>query len=104
MKNMVNLVPNGKCPVCGHGQFIVTEMIMNYFLTNRDNEVIDNQEAGYEAKGICCNCNNTFNMMPTAVGFIPMTKLRQIFFEYLPYETDNYPTPKYISNPMEKEE
>lgn len=104
MKNMVNIISNAKCPVCGHGQFIVTEMIMNHFLTNRDGEVIGGEEADYNARGMCCNCKNVFKMMPTGVGFMPLTKLREILFDYLPYEIDDVDIPKYIENPMKMEE
>ena len=100
---MINAVARGACPNCGNKQFVVHESTMNLYLTNRDGEIIDNKEIDYSAIGMCTRCNRKFPMMSTLYGFIPMTPLRKILFEYTPHniviEKDYDDT---ISNPMSK--
>ena len=104
MKEMVNIIPLGACPKCGHKQFIVIEHQLNEYLTNPDGEIIDSLDLDYDAEGMCINCNSRFKMLPTREGFIPLTRLRKIIFDYTchaacaPKElTSNIP------NPMEAE-
>lgn len=105
MKEMVNIVPLGSCPKCGHNSFVVLEHQITEYLTNRDGEIVDSIDIEYDAVGMCINCNTQFNMYPTREGFIPLTRLREIMF--------NYPTcvefvkvelPNNIPNPMEVDE
>ena len=37
-------IPNGSCPICGHKQFIVSDISHNLYLTNRDGEIVDYNE------------------------------------------------------------
>ena len=83
MKEMVYSIPLGACPICGHRKFIISEYQMNEYLTNLDGEIIDMNLAGYNAKGICCNCNNVFEMYDIGETFIPLTKLRKLLLDYL---------------------
>lgn len=102
MKEMVNIIPLGSCPKCGHKQFIVSECQINQYLTNIDGEIIDSCDVDYNAEGICLNCKSVFKMYPTKEGFIPLTRLREIMFDYTPHihveECIKYNT---IPNPME---
>lgn len=86
MKEMVKTVPLGACPRCGHRQFYVIDSTMNEYITNMDGEIVDSKEHGYRAYGMCVNCKREFEMMPTSYGFIPLTPLRKLFFEYTPHE------------------
>lgn len=102
MKEMVNIVPLGACPKCGHKQFVVSELQINEYLTNPDGEIIDSIDVEYDAEGMCLNCNSKFKMYSTREGFIPLTRLREILFDYTPHVLviqdqviDNF------SNPME---
>lgn len=85
MKEMVSIIPLGACPKCGHRQFVVSELQMNEYLTNPDGEIIDTLEVNYDAQGMCVNCGTEFRMYPTREGFIPMTRLREIMFNYSPH-------------------
>ena len=100
MKNMVNIIPIGSCPNCGHKQFVVSEHQINEYLINRDGEIIDNREAGYDAAGMCLNCKCVFEMYPTREGFIPLTGLRKILLDYTPHKP-HYEILENIDNPME---
>ena len=82
MKNMVNIIPAGSCPKCGHKQFVVSEQQVNEYLTNADGEIIDSLDIEYDAEGICLNCMTRFKMYPTREGFIPLTRLRAIMLDY----------------------
>ena len=102
MKNMVNIIPLGSCPKCGHKQFVVSELQINEYLTNTNGEIIDSLDVEYDAEGMCLNCNATFKMYPTREGFIPLTRLRKILLDYTPHmqcvktiELDD------LANPME---
>lgn len=105
MKTMVNLIPAGSCPRCGHSQFVVFENEMNCYLTNRDGEIIDGNEIDYRAVGKCVNCGKEFSMIPTANGFIPLTRLRSILLDYTPhFSAINDAEMAYckdLANPME---
>lgn len=85
MKEMVKTVPLGACPVCGHKQFYVVDSVMNEYITDMNGEVVDSAEHGYKAYGKCMRCETEFDMMRTTYGFIPMTPLRKLFFEYTPH-------------------
>lgn len=101
MKEMVNIVPSGSCPKCGHSSFVVSELCINEYLTNRDGEIIDSLDIEYDAEGICLNCNSTFKMYPTKEGFIPLTRLREIMLDYTPHvEFIKLDTLNDIPNPM----
>jgi len=102
MIEMVNIVPSGACPKCGHKQFVVLESQLRKFLTNADGETIDHSELDYNAEGMCCNCNSVFKMMPTWKGFIPLTRLREIMFDYSPHALEvGDSTWDDVINPME---
>lgn len=102
MNEMVNIVPLGSCPKCGHKQFVVLEHQINKYLTNPDGEVIDSADIEYTASGMCLNCNTVFKMYPTRDGFIPLTKLREIMFDYTPHtQIVKEQTVIDIPNPME---
>lgn len=68
------------CPICGHGQFIVSEFQHNIFLTNNYGEIIDSREDNYNSNCLahCCNCHNEFKAISTPIGFIPLTDLSYI--------------------------
>ena len=85
MKNMVNIIPLGACPKCGHKQFVVSELQINEYLTNPDGEIIDSLDVDYDAEGYCMNCGAQFKMYPTKEGFIPLTRLRKIMLDYTPH-------------------
>lgn len=102
MNNMVNIIPLGSCPKCGHKQFIVSELQINEYLTNQDGEIIDSLEIDYDAEGICCNCNTKFKMYPTREGFIPLTRLREILFDFTQHVLlDQNELSNNLKNPME---
>ena len=85
MKEMVNIIPLGSCPKCGHSSFIVSEHQIIEYLTNRDGEIVDSIDIDYDAIGMCRNCNTKFKMCPTREGFSPLTRLREIMFGYTPH-------------------
>lgn len=85
MKEMVYIINNGSCPTCGNKQFIVAEHQTMLYLTDGNGEAINSKELNYKAIGKCCNCGKEFEMMPTSYGFIPLTRLRKILFEYTPH-------------------
>lgn len=103
MKEMVNIVPLGSCPKCGHKQFVVSEYYAVEYLTNPDGEIIDSNDTYHDAKGMCVNCNSEFTMYPTREGFIPVTKLRAIMLDYTPHAFiyKHKEEDMNISNPME---
>jgi predicted nucleic-acid-binding Zn-ribbon protein len=102
MKEMVNIIPLGACPKCGHSSFIVSEYQINEYLTNRDGEIVDSMDIEYDAVGICRNCYTEFKMYPTREGFIPLTRLREIMLNYSPHvEFIKIDIPNDIPNPME---
>ena len=109
MKEMVNIIPLGSCPKCGHKQFIVSECQINQYLTNLDGEIVDASEIDYIADGICINCNSIFKMHPTREGFIPLTKIREIMLGYTPHSNivsmqnkilDNITNPMEVNNDL----
>lgn len=100
MKEMCRLVPQGACPICGHKQFIVHEITTDLYLTNQDGAAIDHKELNYIALGKCINCGKEFEMMPTSIGFIPLTRLRKILYEYSPSSYMNKTELGNINNPM----
>lgn len=85
MKEMVNIIPLGSCPKCGHRQFLVSEIQHTAYITNSDGEIIDSHEIDYDAIGKCINCQSEFNMYPTKEGFVPLTRLREIMLDYTPH-------------------
>ena len=101
MKNMVNIIPAGSCPKCGHSSFVVSESQTNEYLTNADGEIVDSLDIEYDAEGICLNCNTIYNMYPTRTGFVPLTRLREIMFNYTPHLLDHIVEVVDIPNPME---
>lgn len=107
MKEMCTSIPYGACPSCGHKQFIVDEISSNTYLLDRDGAILDFSENNYSAKGICCNCHKVYEMLPTQIGFIPLTPLRKILFEATPHAIATQVVPFYESktpNPMEVSE
>ena len=101
MKEMCTIIPQGSCPICGHKQFIVHEIDTNIYLTDQDGAILDHKELSYKAIGICTNCKAQFEMMPTSIGFIPLTKLRKIIYEYSPSVYINETELINSTNPME---
>ena len=102
MKEMVNIIPLGSCPKCGHRQFLVSEQQITNYLTNGDGEIIDSIDIEYDAEGICLNCNTRFKMFSTIEGFIPLTRLREIMLDYTPHiKIDTKLPASNIFNPME---
>ena len=103
MNEMVIKVPLGSCPKCGHKQFVVMESQLKKYLTNQDGEIVDYEETDYNAAGMCCNCGTVFKMIPTLEGFIPLTRLREIMFDYSPHAINMAPTFEVENsfNPME---
>lgn len=101
MKEMVNYVPFGSCPICGHKQFIAVESNISVFLTDGDGMVVQSKELDHNVKGKCLNCNTEFDMLSTLYGFIPLTSLRKILLDYMDITNDviecDY---KNIDNPM----
>ena len=72
------------------------------YLTDRDGMVVDYSDDEYAAKGICCNCKKTYDMIPTSTGFIPATDLRRILLDYSPHVSKFYEEQiKQLANPME---
>ncbi len=102
MVEMVNIVPLAACPNCGHRQFVVFESQMSSYLTDRDGDIISTGELSYSAEGVCCRCGSIVKMMPIRTGFIPMTRLREILFDYTPHAAMiKDESIESISNPME---
>lgn len=97
--NMCRIIPRGSCPNCGGKQFIVFEATQSMYLTGIDGEIIDSKELKFYAVGKCCKCNMEYEMLPTTYGFIPLTRLRKICFEY--HEPELLEEVHMISNPME---
>lgn len=102
MREMCRIIPQGSCPICGHKQFIINEGIINLYLTDQDGSVIDYKEEDYKAIGKCINCGKKFEMMPTSTGFIPLTHLRKIIYEYSPSSYINEISSGNTKNPMEE--
>lgn len=99
-KIMCDIIPAGSCPICSGKQFIVHEFSSNLYLLDYDGKVIDHNEIIYNAVGKCLNCGHQFEMMPTMEGFIPLTKLRKIFYEYSPSAYKDESKLENSSNPM----
>ena len=109
MKEMVNVIPLGSCPKCGHKQFAVSECQIGQYLTNADGEIIDSFDIDYSAECICINCKSVFKMYSTKEGFIPLTRLREIMFNYTPHFNivsmqnkilDNITNPMEVNNDL----
>ena len=100
MKEMCRIIPAGSCPSCGHKQFFVMQGQVDQYITNGDGVVIDFKELEYKAIGKCLNCNKEYEMMPTTTGFIPLTPLRKILYDYTPHLAieESY---SHVDNPME---
>lgn len=102
-KEMCTMIPLGSCPNCGHKKFIVDEISHSRYLTNRDGCIIDHKDISTNAVGICLKCYSKFIMMETCYGYIPMSKIRSILFDFTPHKSISIPTfLKEIKNPMEK--
>ena len=99
MKEMINIIPIGSCPKCGHKQFVVVESQQNIYLTDRDGEILDHRELYNHSVGKCVNCKSEYDMIPTRYGFIPATELRKILYKYTVHYIEEEPI-KYIDNPM----
>ena len=80
---LFRVLPKGSCPTCGHSQFIVVESQLDSYLTNSGGEIIDHKEERHVCVGKCVNCGNTFEMYPTNNGFIPLTKLKKLLYDYI---------------------
>lgn len=93
---MCRIIPAGACPNCGKGQFVVINKSMNVYLTNRNGEVIDCREYYDGYIGKCCTCGKEYPMMPTYNGFVPMTRLRQLVWDFV------QPDIPEIENPMRR--
>lgn len=101
MKELCRLIDIGSCPNCGHKQFIVYHSNIDLYLTNGDGEIIDSSQISEVIQGMCIRCKAIYNMMPTVNGYIPMTKLRELFFCNRDLEYDKNKVDNYIENPME---
>ena len=102
MKEMVNIIPVGSCPTCGHKSFVVSEIQYDEYLTNADGEIVDSLEIEHSAAGMCLNCNKVFKMHPTREGFIPLTRLREIMLDHISHSEFVKLDPiNDIPNPME---
>lgn len=103
MNTMVNIIPAGSCPNCGHSKFVVFESAQSAYSTNRDGEIVGSKELSYKAVGKCLNCGKEFDMLPTQIRFIPMTRLRKILYDYTDHSTlDQIESYEEIDNPMMK--
>lgn len=103
MKEMCIKLPRWSCPICGGRRFIISEYKATNYLLDNDGVVKEYKDKYYGAGGMCLKCNTVFEMMPTSTGFIPLTRLRKIFFEYSPIsELLNESEYDYEPNPMEK--
>lgn len=58
------------------------ESSSNVYLTDRDGEITDSKEIHYKAIGKCVNCYKEYEMMQTSYGFVPLTPLRKLLYEY----------------------
>ncbi len=105
-KQLIIPLPKGSCPKCNRKQFIVNERISTYYLTNQEGEIIDSKEDTHICVGQCINCGQTYEMFPTREGFIPLTPLRKLIYEYSSEYIDSHDIeddiPK-LDNPMNKE-
>lgn len=97
-KQMMRLIPMGSCPKCQHKQFVVYDNQSILFLTNRDGEIIDSKDIEHVSVGMCCNCKATFDMFPTSEGFIPLTQMRKIVYDYMPENINSTQVKEYIDN------
>lgn len=93
-------IPNGSCPICGHKQFIVSDISHNLYLTNRDGEIVDYNEYRRNIRGFCVNCHNVIKMRSTPYGYIPTNALSE-FMEAYDKEKDikeriNYDNPMLL--------
>ena len=106
-KQIYHLVPRGRCPKCGHTQFIVREITSTLYLTDRDGKVCDFKDEFTTTVGMCTNCNATFDMYPAYDTFIPLTPLMKLLPEYSKASLDQtnnlerFTTPA-LPNPIEK--
>lgn len=75
-------IPNGSCPICGHKQFVVSDISHNLYLTNRDGEIVDYNEYRRNIRGFCVNCHNVIKMRPTSYGYVPTNALSEFMEEY----------------------
>lgn len=103
-KVMCNIIPIGSCPSCGNRSFIVDAISHDRYLTNKYGEIKDHAEVNYNAVGICTKCYTKYPMMPTRDGFIPVSRIRSIMYDFTPH---NQVLPDYLkdknseNNPME---
>ena len=93
-------IPNGSCPICGHKQFVVSDISHNLYLTNRDGEIVDYNEYRRNIRGFCVNCHNVIKMRSTSYGYIPTNALSE-FMEVYDKEKDikeriNYDNPMLL--------
>ena len=99
-KQMIRLIPQGSCPKCQHKQFVVYDNQSTMYLTNRDGAIIDSKELDHISVGMCCNCGTTFEMFPTSEGFIPLTPMRKIVYDYTITRSEPSHVKAYIDNAM----
>jgi len=103
-QEIMTVLPDGCCPVCGHSQFIVKEIESNLFLTNQFGEIIDSREEKYACVGKCLMCGKEYSMYSAPNKFIPLTPIRKILYEYSKeYLESKEPKEQYLTNPMFKE-
>ena len=93
-------IPNGSCTICGHKQFVVSDISHNLYLTNRDGEIVDYNEYSRNIRGFCVNCHNVIKMRSTSYGYIPTNALSE-FMEAYDKEKDikeriNYDNPMLL--------
>ena len=104
-ESLITPLPKGACPKCNRKQFVVMERKSDLYLTNQDGEIIDSKEEYHICVGQCVNCGKTYSMFPTREGFIPLTPLRKLLYEYTPeyIESNDIDDAPKIDNPMLKE-
>ena len=75
-------IPNGSCPICGHKQFVVSDISHNLYLTKIDGEIVDYNEYSRNIRGFCVNCHNVIKMRSTSYGYIPTNALSEFMELY----------------------
>lgn len=98
-KEICKLISPKACPKCGRKEFLIYENTEELYLTNRAGEIIDHNGMSYSCKGVCLNCKSTYDMLSVTNGYIPLTKLRKLLYNY-PIDDKDHDV-KVLDNPME---
>ena len=81
-ERMLRPIPLNSCPKCHHQQFLVKTVESTIFFTDRNGVIVHHQPEIDMAFGKCLNCGYECDMMSTLVGFMPLTPLRKILFDF----------------------